>query len=224
MVFSSLTFLPLFLPLVCVLYALCPNLKAKNILLLVFSLVFYGWGEPVWVFIMMLSVMANYICGLLMSRTHRQSARKAYMITGVSLSLGCLFLLKYFGFFADTVSGIFGSQNPFATPVLPEANSLFQIPSCAFEGTDNVYSYNACEVTAYNEGNGEVIYSVFLLDPTVMTPEGLALGDEESKIVAAYGSGYNLSEGQYTYIGRNSQLLILTSDGFVTSIEYRITD
>ena len=112
----------------------------------------------------------------------------------------------------------------FDPSVLPAANSLFQIPSCAFEGTDNVYSYNTCEVTAYNEGNGEVIYSVFLLDPTVMTPEGLAIGDEEAKIVAAYGSGYNLSDGQYTYIGRNSQLLILTSDGFVTNIEFRITD
>lgn len=112
----------------------------------------------------------------------------------------------------------------FDPSALPEANSLFQIPSCAFEGTDNVYSYNACEVTAYNEGNGEVIYSVFLLDPTVMTPEGLALGDEEAKIVAAYGSGYNLADGLYTYIGRNSQLLILTSDGFVSTIEFRITD
>ena len=112
----------------------------------------------------------------------------------------------------------------FDASALPEANSLFEIPSCAFEGTDNVYSYNACEVTAYNEGNGEVIYSVYILDPAVMTPEGLALGDEEAKIVAAYGAGYNLADGQYTYIGRNSQLIILTTDGFVSSIEYRITD
>lgn len=112
----------------------------------------------------------------------------------------------------------------FDASALPEANSLYQIPSCAFEGTDNVYSYNACEVTAYNEGSGEVIYSIYLLDPAVMTPEGLALGDDEAKIVAAYGPSYNLSDGQYTYIGRNSQLIILTSSGFVTSIEYRITE
>ena len=74
---------------------------------------------------MMLSVMANYVCGLLMSRTRRQSARKVYMIAGVSLSLGCLFMLKYFGFFADTVSGVFGTENPFATPVLPIGLSFY---------------------------------------------------------------------------------------------------
>lgn len=113
---------------------------------------------------------------------------------------------------------------PFDASALPEANSVYQIPSCAFEGTDNVYSYNACEVTAYNEGNGEIIYSIYILDPYTITPEGLALGDEEAKIVAAYGPNYNLSDGQYTYIGRNSQVIILTSGGFVISIEYRITD
>ena len=113
---------------------------------------------------------------------------------------------------------------PFDASALPEANTVFEIPSCAFEGTDNVYSYNACEVTAYNEGSGEVIYSIYLLDPNTVTPEGLAMGDEEAKIVAAYGPNYNLSDGQYTYIGRNSQLIILTSGGFVISIEYRITE
>lgn len=113
---------------------------------------------------------------------------------------------------------------PFDASALPEANTVFEIPSCAFEGTDNVYGYNTCEVTAYNEGNGEVIYSIYIMDPNVVTPEGLALGDEEAKIVAAYGPNYNLSDGQYTYIGRNTQVIILTSGGFVISIEYRITD
>lgn len=125
MVFSSMTFVPLFLPLIFVLYFLCRNLKAKNAVLLVFSLVFYGWGEPVWIFIMMLSVAANYICGLLMDRSHAQAERRAYMITGVALSLGCLFLLKYFGFFADTVCQLLGRENPLETPVLPIGLSFY---------------------------------------------------------------------------------------------------
>ena len=112
----------------------------------------------------------------------------------------------------------------FDASALPAADSVYQIPSCAFEGTDNVYTYPTCELIAYNEGNGEVIYSIYLLDPTVLTPEGLAIGDEEAKVVAAYGTGYNLSDGQYTYVGRNSQLIILTTGGFVESIEYRITE
>ena len=112
----------------------------------------------------------------------------------------------------------------FDASALPTADSVYQIPSCAFEGTDNVYTYPTCEIIAYNEGNGEVIYSVYLLDPTVLTPEGLAIGDEEAKVVAAYGTNYELTDGQYVYVGRNSQLIILTSGGFVVSIEYRITE
>lgn len=112
----------------------------------------------------------------------------------------------------------------FDAAALPAAESVYEIPSCAFEGTDNVYTYPACEVTAYNEGKGEVIYSVYLRDPTVMTPEGLAIGDEEAKITAAYGDNYSLTDGQYIYLGRNSQLIILTNGGMVVSIEYRITE
>ena len=107
---------------------------------------------------------------------------------------------------------------------MPLADSLYQIPSCAFEGTDNVYAYPGCEIIAYNEGKGEVIYSVYLLDPTVMTPEGLAIGDEAAKITGLYGNGYTLTDGQYVYLGRNSQLIILTNNGFVESIEMRIPD
>ena len=125
MVFSSMTFLPLFLPAIFILYFLCRNLRVKNALLLVFSLVFYGWGEPVWIFIMMLSVLANYICGLLIHRSHSQGERRAYMVTGVALSLGCLFLLKYFGFCSDTVCGLLGIENPLVKPVLPIGLSFY---------------------------------------------------------------------------------------------------
>ena len=85
-------------------------------------------------------------------------------------------------------------------------------------------NYPGCEIIAYNEGQGEVIYSVYLLDPTVMTPEGLAVGDEEAKIAGLYGNGYTLTDGQYVYQGRNSQLIVLTGNGYVVSIEMRIPD
>ena len=107
---------------------------------------------------------------------------------------------------------------------MPTAEALYQIPSCAFEGTDNVYTYPGCEIIAYNEGQGEVIYSIYLLDPAVMTPEGLAVGDEEAKIAGLYGNGYTLTDGQYVYQGRNSQLIVLTGHGYVVSIEMRIPD
>ena len=56
MVFSSMTFLPLFLPLVYLLYYACRKMKMRNIVLLVFSLLFYAWGEPKWIFVMLITV------------------------------------------------------------------------------------------------------------------------------------------------------------------------
>ena len=63
-----------------------------------------------------------------------------------------------------------GSQ--FDPSVLPEANSVYQVPSCAIEGTDNVYSYPVLELTAYNDGTGEVIYSIYLTDANTPTARG----------------------------------------------------
>jgi len=125
MVFSSMTFIPLFLPMVLLLYFSVRSIRAKNTILLIFSVLFYGWGEPVWIFIMMLSVLANYISGLLISQTKRQAEKKVYMCMGVGMSLACLFLLKYFGFFADTVFGALGKENPFTTPALPIGLSFY---------------------------------------------------------------------------------------------------
>ena len=67
MVFSSMTFLPLFLPLVFLLYFLVRSTGAKNAVLLAFSLLFYAWGEPKWIFVMLLTVSVNYFCGLLIN-------------------------------------------------------------------------------------------------------------------------------------------------------------
>ena len=63
MVFSSFVFLLAFLPIVLLLYYLCPA-RLRNLVLLVFSLVFYAWGEPVYIFLMLISILFNYFCGM----------------------------------------------------------------------------------------------------------------------------------------------------------------
>jgi len=125
MVFSSVTFVPLFLPAVFLLYYFSPGIKLKNWVLLAFSVLFYAWGEPVWVFMMMLTVLVNYLCGLLIDRSESKAARTVYMVIGVALSLIYLFLFKYFGFFADTVAGLLGVENPFIQPALPIGISFY---------------------------------------------------------------------------------------------------
>lgn len=105
---------------------------------------------------------------------------------------------------------------------LPEASFTYQVPSCALEGTDNVYNYETFEVTAFNDGKSEYIYSIYLIDPNLTTPEGLALGDTLDKAVTLYGSGYTQEDTAYIYESANTQLILILQEDSIISIEYRM--
>ena len=105
MLFSSNTFLFGFLPAVVVLYYLCPR-RCRNVLLLVSSLIFYGWGEPKYVLLMLVSILLNYFCGLAAARQQsRQRSTRGVLVLGAVLNLGMLGFFKYGKFF-------FGSAFP----------------------------------------------------------------------------------------------------------------
>ncbi|MBR3972821.1 MAG: hypothetical protein IKJ99_02575 [Oscillospiraceae bacterium] len=110
----------------------------------------------------------------------------------------------------------------FDPAVLGEAASVYEVPSCAIEGTDNVYNYETFEITAYDDGTGEVIYSIYFLDPSLTTTEGLALGDDEAKVAELYGENYEVDGTAYVYTKTGSQLFIIVENGSVVSIEYRM--
>ena len=110
----------------------------------------------------------------------------------------------------------------FDSSILPKADSVSQVPSCALEGTDNVYNYITFEITAFDDGYGEDIYSIYLMDPTVSTPEGLAIGDDEAKIVELYGEDFVQEGTSYVYTRENTVLSIIVQTGAVISIEYRM--
>lgn len=103
MVFSSLIFLFVYFPLVLGLYYVCP-LKWRNIVLLVFNLIFYGWGEPVYVLLMMFSVLIDYLLGIGIDkwRANRRLA-KALLIISIAWNLGLLFFFKYYDFLLGTL-------------------------------------------------------------------------------------------------------------------------
>lgn len=103
---------------------------------------------------------------------------------------------------------------------LPAYDSLYTVPSCALEGTDNVYSYGCMEVTAFDQGEGEFIYSVYILDDSVATPEGLKIGDSVETVVELYGSEFQDNDGEYVYTQGEVMLSILFDGDAVTSIEY----
>ena len=143
MVFSSLHFLYLFLPLCVLLYFLMPSLKAKNAVLLVFSLVFYAWGEPVYVLLMLGVAAANWAFGLLMERI----SKKAVLIAALVFDLGCLAIFKYAGFLTENLNALTGAQLPVPQIALPIGISFytFQILSYVVD----VYRGNVRVQTSY---------------------------------------------------------------------------
>ncbi len=106
MLFSSITFLGFFLPIVFILYWLSPSRIYKNMLLFFSSLLFYAWGEPKFVFLMLFSILLNYIAGLKISHAADEKRRKMVLAFSVFVNLTILFIFKYLGF-SITIIDIF---------------------------------------------------------------------------------------------------------------------
>lgn len=103
---------------------------------------------------------------------------------------------------------------------LPEPNEVYQVPHEKIEGGDNVYCYDGFEVTAYNDGTGEVIYAIWLTDSNVSTMEGLVRGDNGAKVDTLYGTDYEGDPTARTYYLGNTMLSILLYEDVVIDILY----
>ena len=125
MVFSSLTFLLLFLPLLYALYFARTSVKWRNGVLLVMSLLFYGWGEPVWILAMILSTAVNFFCARAIVRREEGAARKLILALGVVASLSFLVYFKYSAFLANSVAALLSLSWRMDTPRLPIGISFY---------------------------------------------------------------------------------------------------
>ena len=130
MLFSSIPFLYYFLPAVLLSYFLIPP-KGKNTVLLLFSLIFYGWGEPRLVFMMLLAVALGYFFGLGLEKTRGSSLGKLLLGLSVMSSLSFLVYYKYTDFFLENINSLFGLHLPLLGLALPIGISFytFQIMS-----------------------------------------------------------------------------------------------
>lgn len=107
MVFSSLIFLFIFLPVTLLVYYASPR-KLRNAILFVASLIFYAWGEPVYILIMVFSTVFDYFNGLLIDKyRHRKWIARSVFFCSMVGSLGILGFFKYAGFLADNINGLF---------------------------------------------------------------------------------------------------------------------
>ena len=120
LVFSGLTFLLLFLPLLLLLYFVSGDVRWRNGVLVVFSLIFYAWGEPVMVLLLLGSAALHYGCAIGIAAAKRKAVRALWLALGVVLSLGALFWFKYAGFLFGSVLGL-----PFHAPALPIGISFY---------------------------------------------------------------------------------------------------
>ena len=130
MVFSSMTFLCCALPLALAVYYLLPR-GLRNPWLLLFSLGFYAWGEPVYLALMLASVSFNWLCGMALGRA-RPAARKALLILAVAVNLGLLIGFKYLGFFARALNGIPGMALPVPDIALPIGISFYTFQALSY--------------------------------------------------------------------------------------------
>ena len=140
MVFSSLSFLIMFLPAVLLAYYAAPR-TLKNAVLFLFSLLFYAWGEPVYVVLMIFSTVLDYTCGRLVEKYRGTPKQKLGLIISICGNLGLLFFFKYTDFFIGTVNSIFGSAIPQLDLPLPIGISFYTFQTMSY--TIDVYRGDA---------------------------------------------------------------------------------
>ena len=124
MLFSSIPFLYYFLPVVLIAYFTVPR-AAKNAVLLLSSLVFYGWGEPKYVILMVTTIAAFYICGLAISKAKTAVARKLWLTVAVVIGLALLTVFKYADFFIQSFAAVTGLSLPLLKLALPIGISFY---------------------------------------------------------------------------------------------------
>ena len=137
MVFSSTIFLCVYLPLVLLGYYICPK-KGKNLFLLIVSLIFYAWGEPKYVFLMIFSILVNYVFGLLMDK-HRENKKrlKLLLVISVIIDLGLLSVFKYTDFIITNINSVFGAGFDLLNIALPIGISFYTFQAMSY--TIDVY-------------------------------------------------------------------------------------
>ena len=120
MVFSSMTFIWIFLPILLFVYYISKE-KYRNIILLIFSLIFYSWGEPKYIILMLISILVNYIFGRILDKCNKKKNKTIVLIFSIIFNLGLLVYFKYFNFIATNIDNIIGHN------VIPNKNIVLPI-------------------------------------------------------------------------------------------------
>ena len=132
MVFSRLFFIYIFLPVCLLCYALARGTKHKNTVLIIFSLIFYAWGEPVYIFLMLATAAVNYIAALFIGKYQGKVGDTAATVTAVVYDLLMLGVFKYSGFIVENINALFSSSLPVPDIRLPIGISFYTFQTISY--------------------------------------------------------------------------------------------
>ena len=209
MLFSSIVFLFTFLPAVMILYYLLP-VRFRNVILLLASLVFYAWGEPVYLFLMLLSILFNYFSGLDIARNLQDKrAAKRSLVFNLIINLAVVGFFKYEGFVLDTLNGILPVHISYHALPLPIGISFytFQILSYIID----VYRGNVKVQT--NLPNFALYVTMF---PQLIAGPIVQYADVDEQLASREVSRTKFGEGSMYFIrGLAKKVLLANTSGMI---------
>ena len=129
MLFSSMTFVFLFLPIVCLIYLLAKK-ELHNAILLAASILFYAWGEPRYLAIMILTILANYVGAIALDK--HKKYKKPILLATIAVDLSFLLYFKYFNFFIDNINSIFAMDITFLEVIMPIGISFYTFQAMSY--------------------------------------------------------------------------------------------
>ena len=206
MTFSSVVFLFMFFPITFLLYAVIPNKTARNIILVVASLVFYAFGEPVAVMIMLISIILNYFCGRFAAG---EKYAKLAVLLAVLVNIGLLIAYKYTGFFATVINDVTGLSLPVPHIRLPIGISFF-----TFQGLSYVIDVYRDKKLVQKNVFHVLLYIAFF--PQLIAGPIVRYADIAKQIEDREFSVDRVSRGMCRFIfGLGKKILIANQMGFV---------
>jgi len=218
MVFSQLIFLYVFLALLFLFYFPIPNSAWRRGVLVVFSLFFYAFGEPLYIFLMIGLVAADYGFGIAIDRCVSATWRKFWLVTAVICNLGVLGIYKYLGFFLETCNTLFNISLPVVSFIMPIGISFFTFQTMSY--VIDVYRGDAQVQTSF----GRLLLYVSLFPQLIAGPI-VRYKDIEEQLDDRRVDVVLLQEGIFRFaVGLGKKVLIADNCGEVVTMLYGLSD
>lgn len=216
MLFSSITFLYYFLPVLLILYFIVPR-KSKNVVLLIASLIFYAWGERVYLCLMLAETAVGFLAGLCIEKYRDKVASKLAMASSIVIGIGALALFKYADFFIGTLNGITGLNLPLWNIALPIGISFYTFQILSY--TIDLYRGNAeVQYSLLDFATYVTLFPQLIAGPIVRYADVAAELKERAHTIGGFASGVS----RFT-VGLAKKVLLANTLGELCSI-YKNSD